>query len=39
MSEDKKTEYGVAAGEAKAFEPITHDAYEIIIEARKLKSN
>lgn len=31
--------YGVAAGEAKAFEPITHDAYEIIIEARKLKSN
>ena len=31
--------YGVAAGEAKAFEPITHDAYKIIIEARKLKSN
>ncbi|GLO75603.1 phosphonate ABC transporter substrate-binding protein [Phaeobacter italicus] len=31
--------YGVAAGEAKGFMPITHDAYEVIIEARKLKSN
>jgi len=31
--------YGVIAGEARALEPITHDAYEIIIEARKLKSN
>ncbi|WP_298849650.1 phosphonate ABC transporter substrate-binding protein [uncultured Ruegeria sp.] len=36
---DQECFYGVAAGEAKAFEPITHDAYEIIIEARKLKSN
>ncbi|WP_424832716.1 phosphonate ABC transporter substrate-binding protein [Ruegeria sp.] len=36
---DRECFYGVAAGEAKAFEPITHDAYEIIIEARKLKSN
>ncbi len=36
---DRDCFYGVAAGEAKAFEPITHDAYEIIIEARKLKSN
>ncbi|NIZ15488.1 phosphonate ABC transporter substrate-binding protein [Phaeobacter sp. HF9A] len=31
--------YGVAAGESKGFMPITHDAYEVIIEARKLKSN
>lgn len=31
--------YGVAAGDAKGFMPITHDAYEVIIEARKLKSN
>ncbi len=30
--------YGVAAGDAKTFMPITHDAYEVIIEARKLKS-
>ncbi|WP_170508996.1 phosphonate ABC transporter substrate-binding protein [Ruegeria arenilitoris] len=36
---DRECFYGVAAGEAKAFEPITHEAYEIIIEARKLKSN
>ncbi|WP_171131714.1 MULTISPECIES: phosphonate ABC transporter substrate-binding protein [unclassified Ruegeria] len=36
---DRDCFYGVAAGEAKAFEPITHDAYEVIIEARKLKSN
>ncbi|SHE82219.1 phosphonate transport system substrate-binding protein [Ruegeria intermedia] len=31
--------YAVAAGETKGFEPITHAAYESIIEARKLKSN
>ncbi len=31
--------YGVASGEARSFDPITHDAYEVIIEARKLKSN
>ena len=36
---DRECAYGVLAGEAKAFEPIGHDAYEIIIEARKLKSN
>ena len=36
---DRDCFYGVAAGEAKAFEPITHEAYEVIIEARKLKSN
>ncbi len=36
---DRECFYGVAAGEAKSFDPITHDAYEVIIEARKLKSN
>ncbi|KIC43620.1 phosphonate ABC transporter substrate-binding protein [Ruegeria sp. ANG-S4] len=36
---DRECFYGVAHGEAKAFEPITHDAYLSIIEARKLKSN
>ena len=36
---DQECFYGVAAGEAKSFDPITHDAYEVIIEARKLKSN
>jgi phosphonate transport system substrate-binding protein len=36
---DRECFYGVAAGEAKAFEPITHEAYEIIIEARKRKSS
>ncbi|WP_170333037.1 phosphonate ABC transporter substrate-binding protein [Ruegeria arenilitoris] len=36
---DQDCFYGVAAGEAKSFDPITHDAYEVIIEARKLKSN
>ncbi|SDC43133.1 phosphonate ABC transporter substrate-binding protein [Ruegeria marina] len=36
---DKDCFYNVAAGEAKGFEPITHDAYLSIIEARKLKSN
>ena len=36
---DRECFYGVAAGEAKAFEPISHEAYEVIIEARKLKSN
>lgn len=38
-SMDAECFYGVAAGEAKGFMPITHDAYEVIIEARKLKSN
>ncbi|WP_323781316.1 phosphonate ABC transporter substrate-binding protein [Thalassovita sp.] len=38
-SMDEECFYGVAAGEAKGFMPITHDAYKVIIEARKLKSN
>ncbi len=38
-SMDEDCFYGVAAGEAKGFMPITHEAYEVIIEARKLKSN
>ncbi|MBB96474.1 MAG: phosphonate ABC transporter substrate-binding protein [Rhodobacteraceae bacterium] len=32
---DEDCFYGVAAGEALGFQPIGHDAYEIIIEARK----
>jgi len=36
---DPECAYGVAQGDAKAFAPITHDAYEVIIEARKLKTN
>ena len=39
VEKDKDCAYGVMAGEAKGFEPITHEAYEVIIEARKLKSN
>ncbi|UWQ80320.1 phosphonate ABC transporter substrate-binding protein [Leisingera sp. S132] len=35
---DRDCFYGVAAGEAKSFDPITHEAYQVIIEARKLKS-
>ncbi|MBY6139944.1 phosphonate ABC transporter substrate-binding protein [Leisingera daeponensis] len=35
---DRDCFYGVAAGEAKSFDPISHEAYEVIIEARKLKS-
>ncbi|WP_037311027.1 phosphonate ABC transporter substrate-binding protein [Ruegeria halocynthiae] len=31
--------YNVLGGESKGLMPITHDAYEVIIEARKLKSN
>lgn len=38
-SMDEDCAYGVLQGEAKGFMPITHDAYEVIIEARKLKSN
>ncbi|GAB4547577.1 MAG: phosphonate ABC transporter substrate-binding protein [Ruegeria sp.] len=37
--QDRDCLYAVAAGETKGFEPITHSAYESIIEARKLKSN
>lgn len=35
---DKDCFYNVAAGEARSFDPITHDAYESIIAARRLKS-
>ncbi|MHA7773454.1 phosphonate ABC transporter substrate-binding protein [Roseibium sp. M-1] len=35
VQEDKECGYGVMAGEARGFEPITHDAYNSIIEARK----
>jgi len=38
-SMDDECFYGVAAGDAKGFMPITHEAYEVIVEARKLKSN
>ena len=38
-SMDPDCAYGVLQGDAKGFMPITHDAYEVIIEARKLKSN
>jgi len=37
-SSDKECAYGVAAGEFRGFEPIDHDAYEVIIEARKRKN-
>lgn len=36
---DAECAYGVAAGESLGFDPITHDAYVSIIEARKAKSN
>jgi phosphonate transport system substrate-binding protein len=36
---DPDCAYGVLSGEAKGVQPIGHDAYEVIIEARKLKSN
>ncbi|TKZ22149.1 phosphonate ABC transporter substrate-binding protein [Shimia litoralis] len=38
-SMDPDCAYGVLQGDAKGFMPITHDAYQVIIEARKLKSN
>ncbi|MDX1779781.1 MAG: phosphonate ABC transporter substrate-binding protein [Thalassovita sp.] len=38
-SMDDECFYGVAAGDAKGFMPITHEAYTSIIEARKAKSN
>lgn len=38
-SMDPDCAYGVLSGEAKGVMPIGHDAYEVIIEARKLKSN
>ena len=36
---DKVCAYGVAAGEAKDFIPVTQEAYTTIIEARKLQGN
>ena len=36
---DADCAYGVAAGDSLGFDPITHDAYVSIIEARKAKSN
>jgi phosphonate transport system substrate-binding protein len=36
---DADCAYGVAAGESLGFDPITHDAYLSIIEARKAESN
>ncbi|MBZ4690450.1 phosphonate ABC transporter substrate-binding protein [Cereibacter changlensis] len=33
---DKECAYGVAAGEAKDFVPVTHEAFNTIVEARKL---
>ncbi len=36
---DADCAYGVAAGESLGFDPITHDAYLSIVEARKAESN
>ena len=36
---DKDCTYNISAGESLGFNPITHDAYLSIIEARKAKSN
>jgi phosphonate transport system substrate-binding protein len=36
---DPDCAYGVAAGESLGFDPIAHDAYTSIVEARKAKSN
>lgn len=36
---DPECAYGVMAGEARGFEPIAHEAYDSIIEARKAASN
>jgi len=36
-SMDPDCAYGVLAGDAKGLQPITHEAYEVIIEARKAK--
>ncbi|EAV46189.1 phosphonate ABC transporter, periplasmic phosphonate-binding protein [Stappia aggregata IAM 12614] len=38
VKEDQECAYGVMAGEARGFEPITHEAYESIVAARKAKS-
>ena len=36
---DRDCTYAISAGESLGFDPITHDAYVSIIEARKAKSN
>ena len=36
---DKECTYNISAGESLGFDPITHDAYLSIIEARKSQSN
>lgn len=36
---DADCAYGVAAGESRGFDPITHEAYVSIVEARKAKAN
>ncbi|MEX5729465.1 phosphonate transport system substrate-binding protein [Rhodovulum iodosum] len=36
---DKECTYNISAGESLGFDPITHDAYLSIIEARRSKSN
>lgn len=36
---DADCAYGVAAGESLGFDPITHDAYVSIVDARKAKAN
>ncbi|TYC67006.1 phosphonate ABC transporter substrate-binding protein [Stappia sp. BW2] len=38
VKDDQECAYGVMAGEARGFEPITHEAYESIVAARKAKS-
>lgn len=37
IEKDKDCAYGVAAGETAGFKPVTHDAYQTIIEVRKLQ--
>jgi phosphonate transport system substrate-binding protein len=36
---DQECTYNISAGESLGFDPITHDAYVSIVEARKAKSN
>jgi phosphonate transport system substrate-binding protein len=38
-AKDKQCAYNMAAGETAGFAPITHDAYESIIEVRRAKTN
>ncbi|AXC51304.1 phosphonate ABC transporter substrate-binding protein [Paracoccus suum] len=37
IEKDKDCAYGVAGGETAGFKPVTHDAYETIIEVRRLE--